>query len=70
MPHVVRRYDTEADYLDTTIVGTPVSANMNTWKEAKRVRNLLREGELRYYYNITYTTSINIIDREIEDDER
>lgn len=69
MPHVVRRYDNSEDYHDPTIVGTPVSANFNTWEEAERVRNLLREGEPRYYYNITHTTQCAIITREMKDEE-
>ena len=64
MPHIVRRYDSAEDYLDPSTVGTPVSASMKTWEQAKRVRNLLRGGELRYYYNITHTTSTAVIDRE------
>ena len=63
MPHIVRRYNTPEDYLDTHIVGTPVSADMKTWEEAERVRDLLREGEPRYYYNITHTTSCAVISR-------
>ncbi len=56
MPDVVRRYNSVEEYLDPTIVGTPVSAAMKTWEDAQRVRDLLREGEPRYYYNITHTT--------------
>jgi hypothetical protein len=61
MPHIVRRYNNEEDYLDTFIVGTPVSATFKTWDEAERVRDLLREGESRYYYNITHTASCAVI---------
>lgn len=61
MPDVVRRYNSVEEYLDPTIVGTPVSAPMKTWEEAQRVRDLLREGESRYYYNITHTTQCAII---------
>ena len=70
MPHVVRRYNSAEAYLDTSIVGTPVSAPMKTWNEAKHVRNLLREGEPRYYYNITHTTQCAIITREKKDVEQ
>ena len=63
MPHLVRRYESEADYLDTFIVGTPVSATFDTWDEAERVRDLLREGEPRYYYNITHSTACAVISR-------
>ena len=63
MPHVVRRYDNKEDYLDTLVVGTPVSASFKTWDEAERVRDLLREGESRYYYNITHSTSCATISR-------
>ena len=63
MPHVVRRYDSSEEYLDTDHRGTPVSANMKTWEEAARVRDLLREGDPIYYYNITHTTGCAIISR-------
>ena len=57
MPHVVRRYDWPEEYLDPTVTGTPVSIDMKTWEDAQRVRDLLREGEPRYYYNITHATA-------------
>ncbi len=65
MPHIVRRYDSAEDYLDPSKVGTPVSADMKTFEDALRVRDLLREGEPRYYYNITHTTACMVITREI-----
>ena len=64
MPHLVRRYNSVEEYLDPTLVGTPVSADMNTWEDALRVRDLLREGESRYYYNITHNTGCSLICRE------
>lgn len=64
MPHIVRRYDSAEDYLDPSMVGTPVSADMKTFEDAQRVRDLLRKGEPRYYYNITHTTQCAIITRE------
>jgi hypothetical protein len=67
MPHVVRRYNSEEEYLDGSTVGTPVSADMKTWEDAQRVRDLLREGEERYYYNITHTTQCMVITRESAD---
>ena len=64
MPDVVRRYNSIEEYFDPTIVGTPVSADMNTWEDAQRVRDLLREGDpFNHYYNITHTTSCVIITR-------
>lgn len=56
MPHIVRRYNWPEEYLDPTVTGTPVSVDM-TWEDAQRVRDLLREGEPRYYYNITHTAT-------------
>ncbi len=67
MPHVVRRYNSKEDYLDPTKTGTPVSAPMKTFKDAVRVRHLLREGEVRYYYNITHTTECAIIEGDNHD---
>ena len=61
MPNVVRRYNSPEEYLDPTKTGTLVSAPMKTWNEAERVRNLLREGESRYYYNITHSSMCAII---------
>lgn len=61
MPHVVRRYNNPEEYLDGKTVGTPVSANMKTFEEAARVRDLLREGDpFTHYYNITHTTTCAI----------
>ena len=57
MPHIVRRYNWPEEYLDPTVTGTPVSIDMKTWEDAQRVRDLLREGTPRYYYNITHTTT-------------
>ena len=57
MSDVVRRYNSVEEYLDPTITGTPVSVSMKTWEDAQRVRDLLREGEPRYYYNITHVTA-------------
>jgi len=68
MPHIVRRYDSAEEYLDGTTVGTPVSADMKTFEDAQRVRDLLREGEPRYYYNITHTTKCSIITLGDSDD--
>ena len=64
MPDVVRRYISVEEYLDPTVEGTPVSAPMKTFKDAVRVRFLLREGEPRFYYNITHTTKCAVISRE------
>lgn len=64
MPDIVRRYNSLEEYLDPTITGTPVSAPMKTFEEAVRVRDLLREGESCYYYNITHTTLCAIIEGE------
>ena len=64
MPHIVCRYTSIEEYLDPQVVGTPVSADMETWEDAQRVRDLLREGEPRYYYNITHNTSCSVITRE------
>ena len=64
MSDVVRRYNSIEEYLDPTVVGTPVSADMKTWEDAQRVRDLLREGEPRYYYNITHNTGCSVITRE------
>jgi hypothetical protein len=69
MPHVVRRYNTAEEYLDGSTVGTPVSADMKTFEDAARVRDLLREGESRYYYNITHTTQCMIITLGDKDEE-
>ena len=57
MPDVVRRYNSVEEYLDPTITGTPVSASLKTFEDAQRVRDLLREGEPRYYYNIAHATA-------------
>ena len=64
MPHLVRRYNSVEEYLDPTVVGTLVSADMKTWEDAQRVRDLLREGDPRYYYNITHNTGYSAITRE------
>ena len=64
MPHLVRRYNSIEEYLDPTVVGTLVSADMKTWEDAQRVRDLLREGDPRYYYNITHNTGYSAITRE------
>ena len=64
MPHLVRRYNSIEEYLDPTVVGTLVSADMKTWEDAQRVRDLLREGDPRYYYNITHNTGYSSITRE------
>ncbi len=69
MPHIVRRYNSAEEYLDGSTVGTPVSADMKTFEDAQRVRDLLRNGESRYYYNITHTTQCAIITREMNDVE-
>jgi hypothetical protein len=58
MSDQVFRYDKEEDYLNSEVTGTPVSAKFKTWDEAQRVRDLLREGEPRYYYNIKHFTSV------------
>ena len=68
MPHIVRRYNSKEEYLDSTITGTPVSGNLKTFKDAERVRDTLRKGTPRYYYNITHTTQCAIITRENTDD--
>ena len=68
MPHIVCRYDSAEEYLDASTVGTPVSADMKTFEDALRVRDLLREGEPRYYYNITHTTQCMVITRENTND--
>ena len=64
MPHLVRRYNSVEEYLSSTTSGTIVSADMKTWKDAQRVRDLLREGESRYYYNIIHNTGCSVITRE------
>ncbi len=64
MSDVVRRYSSIEEYLDPTVAGTPVSADMKTWEDAQRVRDLLREGEPRYYYNITHNTGCSVIKGE------
>jgi hypothetical protein len=57
MSDQVFRYKDESEYLDPEVPGTPVSAKLS-WDEAVRVRDLLREGESRYYYNIVHLTSM------------
>ena len=64
MPHIVRRYTSIEEYLDPTHVGTPVSADMKTWEDAQRVRDCLREGESRYYYNITHNTGCSLREKK------
>jgi hypothetical protein len=58
MSDQVFRFDKEEDYLNPKVAGTPVSAKFKSWDEAMRVRDLLREGETRYYYNIKHFTSV------------
>jgi hypothetical protein len=60
------RYNNEAEYLNPEGRGVPVSAKFDTWEEAEKVRDILREGEPRFYYNIVHTTSVAVIDREVE----
>ena len=60
MPRIVRRYNSVEEYLSSATSGTPVSADMKTWEDAQRVRDLLREGEPRYYYNITHNTGCSL----------
>jgi len=64
MSDVVRRYNSIEEYLDPTVVGTPVSADMETWEDAQRIRDCLRKGDPRYYYNITHNTGSLFIRRE------
>ncbi len=64
MPHIVRRYSSIEEYLNPTVSGTPVSADMKTWEDAESVRDFLRQGEPRYYYNITHTTGCSLIKGE------
>ena len=64
MSEVVRRYNSVEEYLASTTLGTVVSADMKTWEDAQRVRDCLRKGESRYYYNITHNTSCSLITRE------
>ena len=61
MPHLVRRYNSVEEYLSSATSGTIVSADMKTWEDAARVRDLLRQGEPRYYYNITHNTGYSVI---------
>ena len=61
MPHLVRRYNSVEEYLSSATSGTIVSADMKTWEDAQRVRDLLRQGEPRYYYNITHNTGYSVI---------
>ncbi len=64
MSDQVFRYNNKAEYLGTEVRGTPVSAKFKTWKEAERVRDLLREGEPRFYYNICHAAGVCVIERE------
>jgi hypothetical protein len=57
MSDQVFRYNNPDEYLDPEVRGTPVSAKLSL-DEAVRVRDLLREGEPRYYYNIVHFTSV------------
>ncbi len=50
------------EYLDPDISGTPVSAEFDTWEQAETVRDILREGENRFYYNIQHTTAVAVIE--------
>ena len=64
MSEVVRRYNSVEEYLASTASGTIVSADMETWEDAQRVRDCLRQGESRYYYNITHNTGCSLITGE------
>ena len=64
MSDQVFRYDSMEEYLDPDISGTPVSAEFDTWDKAEMVRDLLRKGENRFYYNIQHTTAVAVIEGE------
>ncbi len=60
MSDQVFRYNNPDEYLDPEVRGKPVSAKFDTWEEAESVRDLLRAGEPRFYYNIHHTTSVAV----------
>lgn len=64
MSDQVFRYDSMGEYLDPDITGTPVSAEFDTWEQAETVRDTLRQGEPRFYYNIQHTTAVAVIEVE------
>jgi hypothetical protein len=66
----VMRYEHAGEYLNSEVRGVPVSAKFNTWEEAEKVRDLLREGEPRFYYNIVHCSTVAVIDRETDDGDR
>ncbi len=63
----VMRYEHAGEYLTPEVRGVPVSAKFNTWEEAEKVRDLLRQGESRFYYNIVHCATVAVIDRETSD---
>jgi len=63
MSNQVWRYNSKKEYLDPLLgdQGTPVSKKFDTFDEAARVRDLLAEGESRYFYGIRHYSSVAIV---------
>jgi hypothetical protein len=64
MSNQVYRYYTPEEYLDPNKQGTPVSPKLKTWEEAEKIRNVLREGDPSYYYNIVHFSGISEVIRK------
>ena len=58
----VFKYDSAEDYLDPFKQGVPASDKFATEVEAEKVRNLLREENPQYYYNLHHSTRCTVID--------
>ena len=64
MSDQVFRYNSKEDCFDPYVSGKAVSAKFDTEEEALKVRDLLREGEDRFYYDVKHLTQVATIDSD------